>query len=102
MSLSWTPDSWSHGLAGKRFFPTSLAIEDPAVSDELSLTVGRITEPGEAGEPSTLESELSGEYSKRITPDLALSIGGEFRHLNPEQGETRKGFGNLEDLPSAG
>jgi hypothetical protein len=27
---------WAHGTAGKRFFPTTLKIDDPFVSDELS------------------------------------------------------------------
>ncbi len=28
--------SWGHGFAGKRFFLTTLAVDDPFVSDELS------------------------------------------------------------------
>ncbi len=34
--------SWSHGLAGKRFFPTTLAVDDPFVSDELSFLISHI------------------------------------------------------------
>lgn len=29
--------AFAHGLVGKRFLPSTLAIEDPTVSDELSL-----------------------------------------------------------------
>jgi hypothetical protein len=96
VTLVLAPDLWCHGIAGKRFFPTTLAIEDPAVSDEFSTLFRRIKEPAEREEPSTLETELSGEYSKRVTPNLALSIGSEFRRLKPAGGETQKGFGNLE------
>jgi len=38
---------------------------------------------------------ISGEYSKTITRSLGVSIGGEFRHLNPDEGTTENGFGNL-------
>jgi hypothetical protein len=83
---------WAHGLAGKRFFPTTLTIDDPFVSDELSFLVNHIKEPGEGDEPPTLSTEIAGEFSKRITPSLGFSIGGEFRHLTPDEGHTEKGF----------
>jgi hypothetical protein len=87
---------WAHGFAGKRFFPTTLTIDDPFVSDELSFLFSHIKEPGEGDESPTLSTEISGEFTKRITPSLGLSIGGEFRHLNPDEGKTENGFGNLE------
>jgi len=96
VTLVLTPDLLCHGIAGKRFFPTTLAIEDPAVSDEFTILISRIKEPAEGEEPPTVETELSGEYTKRVTPNLALSIGSEFRRLKPAGGETQKGFGNLE------
>src|SRR5262245_53919288 len=96
MTLSTPILVWAHGTAGKRFFPTTLTIEDPFVSDELSFLFGYIKEPGEVVESPTKVMEISGEYSKRITPSLGLSIGGEFRHLNPDEGNTENGFGNLE------
>jgi hypothetical protein len=38
---------FAHGLAGKRFFPATIAIDDPFVADELSLpTVSTFKEPG--------------------------------------------------------
>jgi hypothetical protein len=87
---------WAHGTAGKRFFPTTLKIDDPFVSDELSFLFSYIKGPGEVEESPTKFTTITGEYSKRITPSLGLSIGGEFRHLNPDEGTTENGFGNLE------
>ncbi|MBI3326805.1 MAG: hypothetical protein HYZ81_08900 [Nitrospinae bacterium] len=94
--LSIPVTSWAHGFVGKRFLPTTLKIEDPFVSDELSLRIGHIKEPREGEKPPTLSTELSGEYSKRLTPRLGISLGGEFRHLSPDVGTTKNGFGNLE------
>jgi hypothetical protein len=87
---------WAHGTAGKRFFPTTLKIDDPFVSDELSFLFSSIKEPGAGEESPTKVTEITGESSKRITPSLGLSIGGEFRHVNPDAGTTENGFGNLE------
>jgi len=71
-------------------------IDDPFVSDELSLLISHIKEPGHGEEPPILSTEVSGEFSKRITPSLGISLGGEFRNLNPEPGTVERGFGNLE------
>src|SRR5260370_201145 len=44
----------AHGLAGKRFFPATLATDDPFVSDELSLpTIQRLRVPATAANPPT-------------------------------------------------
>ncbi len=88
--------SWAHGFAGKRFFPTTLSIEDPFVSDELSFIFGYLKEPGEGGEPSTDSYEISAEYSKRITRHFGVSIGDDYRFLDPDEGKNENGFGNLE------
>jgi hypothetical protein len=84
-------------LAGKRFFPATLTIEDPFVADELSLpSVLHIKRPAAGDEPATRETEISAEWSKRITPDLGLSLEGELVHLDPEGQPSLTGFGNLE------
>jgi hypothetical protein len=88
--------SWAHGFAGKRFFPTTFAVEDPFVSDELSLLFNYIKEPGEGDEPSVRASTLSLEYSKRITPRFGLSVGEEYQHLDFGSEGSEDGFGNLE------
>jgi hypothetical protein len=87
---------WAHGFAGKRFFPTTLAIDDPFVSDELSFLFSYSKESGDEEEPPTGATELSAEYAKRLTPHFGISLGGEFRHLDPEGESTANGFGNLE------
>jgi hypothetical protein len=94
LTLSLT--AWPHGFAGKRFFPSTLSIDDPFVSDELSLLFSHVKKPGGGEESPAQVTELSGELSKRITPSLGLTVGGTFRHLNPDEGTTENGFDNLE------
>ena len=89
--------AWAHGFAGKRFFPSTLAIEDPFVNDEFSLIVAHIKEPGEGDEPPTVATEIEAEYAKTIFPSFAIALGGSYNHLDPDGDEDdRNGLGNLE------
>jgi hypothetical protein len=87
----------AHGLAGKRFFPATLGIDDPFVADELSLpTISHIKRPAEGDQPATRETEVSAELSKRLSPNLGLSLGGAWRLLDPDGEKSISGFDNLE------
>jgi hypothetical protein len=90
-------DALAHGFAGKRFFPATLATDDPFVADELSLpTVSTIRRPPSGDEPAAQETEFSVELAKRITPNFGLSIEDGFRIVAPKDGPTETGFGNIE------
>jgi hypothetical protein len=85
---------FSHGFAGKRFFPATLSTDDPFVADELSLpTVSSVVTPGESG---TRDIELSVDIAKRITPNLGIEASEEFLVLHPDSQDSVSGFGNLE------
>ena len=89
-------DADAHGLIGKCFLPATLAIDDPFVADELSLpTVSHIKTPASADSPAVKETDLSAEFSKRLTPDLGISFDGTYRILDQENDVTLKGFDNL-------
>jgi len=94
----WPTLAAAHGLAGRRFFPSTLTIDDPFVSDELSLpTFFHIKQPGDSGTPPGQVTSLSGEFSKRIFPDLGLTLAGDWNLLDPaSNGKTESGTGNLE------
>ena len=86
--------AYGHGFAGARFFPATLTTEDPFVADELSLpTISTIRTPEDEG---TRETEFSTDIAKRITPNLGIEIGEAFTTLNPPEGNSVNGFGNLE------
>ncbi len=94
----WPALAAAHGLAGTRFFPSTLTIDNPFVSDELSLpTFFHIKQPGDSGTPPGQVTSLSGEFSKRIFPDLGLTLAGDWNLLDPaSNGKTESGTGNLE------
>ena len=87
----------AHGLAGKRFFPATLAVDDPFVSDELSLPlISHIRSPASGDEPATLTTDISAEFAKRITPNLGFSLGGDLLRLKPDDKSSQTGFDNME------
>ena len=89
-------NAFAHGFAGKRFFPATLATDDPFVADELSLpTVSRRKTGASGGEPATLETDTSIDFTKRITPNFGLGLGATYLSLKPDGGDTQKGFDNL-------
>ena len=88
--------AFGHGFAGKRFFPATIATDDPFVADELSLpTVSRRETAASEGEPAATETATSMELSKRITPNLGLGFEATHLSLRSADGEVRKGFDNL-------
>lgn len=87
----------AHGLIGQRFFPATLAIDDPFVADELSLpTVSFMPFHGLGDSPPFRLTSISGEFSKRLTPDLAFSLAGNLLIFDPDHGKTQSGFDNME------
>jgi hypothetical protein len=80
----------AHGVAGARFFPATLAVDDPAVADELSLPTVSYLE-GDAA-----ETAISGEYSKRLTSTVGVSFGESWTRLKEAGAPAASGFQNLE------
>ena len=84
----------AHGFAGKRFFPATLTTDDPFVADELSLpTISK--QPTSSGDSPTHETDFSIDVSKRVTENLGIGFGANYKKLRPDQGDTQRGFDNL-------
>ena len=87
----------AHGMVGKRFFPATLAIDDPFVADELSLpTISHIKLRGDDESPPTRETTISAEFSKRLSTDFGFSLGGAYKIHDPDEGSQVTGFDNME------
>jgi hypothetical protein len=87
----------AHEIAGNRFFPATLAIDDPGVNDELAMPTVTMTKSGD--QPPIKELDVSGEYAKRLTESLAISIAPAWTHLyapGGPNGNGASGFQNLE------
>jgi len=87
----------AHEIVGNRFFPATLAIDDPGVNDELAFPTIAVSKTGD--DPSFKQVDVSGEFSKRITEDFGISVGPTWSRLYAPGGPTMngaQGFQNLE------
>jgi hypothetical protein len=89
-TLAASHPALAHGRAGERVFPATMAIEDPAVTDELTLPQVQSFKEREDSGDAPRATEYSAEYSKRITPDFGLSVEGAW-----VDGADNDGFDNV-------
>ena len=73
----------AHEIVGNRFFPATLAIDDPGVTDELALPTVSMSKTGDVA--SFKQLDISGEFAKRITEDFAISECGDAAQVPPVQ-----------------
>src|SRR3981081_3075877 len=86
----------AHEIVGNGFFPATLGIDDPGVNDELSLPTVDSFKTGDV--PLVRQRDVSTEFSKRITEDLAVSFGSThtfLRQTDPEAAGAN-GFQNFD------
>ena len=84
----------AHGFAGNRFFPATLATDDPFVADELSLpTFQAIRQPGDQ---PTKTFDLSTDIALKLTPNFGVEIGDGYQFQKASGSNLRTGFDNLE------
>jgi hypothetical protein len=86
--------AFAHCFVGARFFPATLATDDPCVADEMSLpTVAWFKT---ADMPPATEWDISADFSKRITEDFGITIRDGWTQIHQPGGFTVAGFRDLE------
>ena len=80
----------AHGFVGDRFFPPTIATDDPFATDELLLP--SVSYFKGAGSPSTATTDGGFEFDKEIFPHFALGISGDYLHLKPDGEPSTSGF----------
>jgi len=96
VALAGTSTVLAHGFAGKRFFPATLATEDPFVADELSLPTIFYQKTAASGDqPGTRETDFYVDVSKRITENFGVGFGATYKNVHPNEAESQSGFDNL-------
>ena len=51
--------------------------------------------PASGDEPATRDTAFSVDVSKRVTENLGIGFGAAYKVLEPEGGDTQRGFDNL-------
>src|SRR5277367_2250506 len=71
----------AHGFVGDRFFPPTIATDDPFATDELLLP--SVSYSRSSDSPSVGTTDVGFEFDKEIFPKFALGISGDW--LNQKQ-----------------
>jgi hypothetical protein len=83
----------AHGILGDRFFPPTIATDDPFAVDEFALpTVSWLKNPGA---PSDHELDAGFEFDKEIFPRFALGVSNTFIWHKPHAASSIYGWDNL-------
>jgi len=93
-AVIFTSDALAHCFVGARFFPATLATDDPCVADEMSFPTVAWSKTGDF--PPARQLDISGEFSKRITENFGVSVGQTWTQLRQADGTVTQGFANLE------
>jgi hypothetical protein len=89
----------AHGIVGDRFFPATMATDDPFSADELALPTFERSRRSDDG--STVgETDYDFEYSKSIVPGFAVSLGGGYARLTQAGEPVRSGFRDFSIAPA--
>jgi hypothetical protein len=84
----------AHCFVGARFFPATLATDDPCVADEMSLPTVAWFKTGDI--PPGSEVDIEVDISKRITEDFGVVIGDTWSQIRQPGNPTLAGFANLD------
>jgi len=78
--ISFGPSpAFAHAVCGNRVFPATLVMDDPGVSDELSLpTITYQPIPAVNGSPGGRSVDYGFEIDKNITEDLGIAINDDY------------------------
>jgi len=78
--------AFAHGLAGNRFFPGTLAFDDPAVGDELDFPLVDVL-PGTSG--GIRDIDYGFQFTRLLTPTVALGVSSgviqQFQNAHPQR-----------------
>ena len=93
-AVTFSPHASAHCFVGARFFPATLATDDPCVADEISMPTVQWSKTADM--PPATEWDISGEISKRITENFGVSIGQTWTQIRQTDGTLTSGFQNFE------
>jgi hypothetical protein len=84
----------AHGFAGARFFPATIATDDPFVANELSLPTFQAIR--QSGAPPIKTFDLSGDVALKLTPNFGVEVGDGYMLQKSPGSRLRTGFDNVE------
>ncbi|HEY3932855.1 MAG TPA: hypothetical protein VGM58_10870 [Verrucomicrobiae bacterium] len=80
----------AHGFVGDRFFPPTIATDDPFATDELLLP--SVSYSKSSDRPPVGTTDAGFEFDKEIFPEFALGISGDWLNQKPDGEPASSGF----------
>jgi hypothetical protein len=80
----------AHGFVGDRFFPPTIATDDPFATDELLLP--SVSYSKSADSPPVGTTDVGFEFDKEIFPKFALGMSGDWLNQKPDGEPSSSGF----------
>jgi hypothetical protein len=99
LALPLLTQASAHEIVGNRLFPATLTIDDPGVNDEAALPTVSAFKNGDV--PSIRQTDISGEYAKRITDDFGIAVAPTWTHLSKPGGPDGTGASGFQNLETA-
>lgn len=84
----------AHGILGDRFFPPTIATDDPFAVDEFAFP--EVSWLKNAGAPSNHETDAGFEFDKEIFPRFAIGVSDTFIWQKPHDAPSVYGWDNVE------
>lgn len=82
----------AHGFAGDRFFPATIATDDPFVADEMSLPTVTVNPKASDG---SKEADIGIDLAKRVTRNLGLTFSDQWKYTSIPAAPAMKGWDAL-------
>jgi hypothetical protein len=83
----------AHGIAGNRFFPGTMAFDDPAVADEFLVVPGSRKHPlDDSSGVNVLDTSASWSFMRLLTPEIAVGVSSGWIHRGGAGFPTQAGF----------
>jgi len=83
----------AHGIAGNRFFPGTMAFDDPAVADEFLILPATLSHPLDSTSGfSVFDQSVSWSFARLLTPDMSIGINSGWIRRSGDGFPTQSGF----------
>src|SRR6516164_7130393 len=83
----------AHGIAGNRFFPGTMAFDDPAVADEFLVEPLSLSHPPDTDSTfNVIDNAVAWSFDRLLTPDLLIGLNGGWIHRGGNGFPTQTGF----------
>jgi hypothetical protein len=91
--LALSAQAHAHGIAGNRFFPGTMAFDDPAVADEFLILPSTLSHPLDSASGfSVFDASFSWSFARLLTPDVSIGVNGGWIRRSGDGFPTQTGF----------